>query len=410
MKKTFIIILAIIFLKPFDVLSLNLPSLHSNKILLYDADNKIILHEQNSDQITSIASLTKIVTTIVAIENIKNLEDTVEITSYMLREVPYDASIADLKLGDKVSYRDLLYASILPSGADATIALAHSICGNTEKFVEKMNEFASRLDLKSTQFKNVTGYDAEGHHSTLKEVLKILTYSLQNDLFETIYKTRNYRLSNGLNVSSTINIYNKFLNRDTSSILGSKTGFTNNAGVCMSALFESNGKNYIIITTGAEHAYQKAYNLEDTLDVIDYLDKNYVKSEIFVEGTIVTTIPVVYSKDDKYEIKTPSTITKYIELPLKKEDIKVEYDGIKKLTPLNKIGDKIGTVKYYFKDSLLLEEDVYLNREIKFSIKKFFFSHYIEIISTVTILILFFLIKKQKSKTRKKISKNFLSV
>ncbi len=410
MKKTFIIILAIIFLKPFDVLSLNLPSLHSNKILLYDADNKIILHEQNSDQITSIASLTKIVTTIVAIENIKNLEDTVEITSYMLREVPYDASIAGLKLGDKVSYRDLLYASILPSGADATIALAHSICGNTEKFVEKMNEFASRLDLKSTQFKNVTGYDAEGHHSTLKEVLKILTYSLQNDLFETIYKTRNYRLSNGLNVSSTINIYNKFLNRDTSSILGSKTGFTNNAGVCMSALFESNGKNYIIITTGAEHAYQKAYNLEDTLDVIDYLDKNYVKSEIFVEGTIVTTIPVVYSKDDKYEIKTPSTITKYIELPLKKEDIKVEYDGIKKLTPLNKIGDKIGTVKYYFKDSLLLEEDVYLNREIKFSIKKFFFSHYIEIISTVTILILFFLIKKQKSKTRKKISKNFLSV
>ncbi|MCI8498218.1 MAG: D-alanyl-D-alanine carboxypeptidase [Bacilli bacterium] len=402
MKKTFIIILAIIFLKPFDVLSLNLPSLHSNKILLYDADNKIILHEQNSDQITSIASLTKIVTTIVAIENIKNLEDTVEITSYMLREVPYDASIAGLKLGDKVSYRDLLYASILPSGADATIALAHSICGNTEKFVEKMNEFASRLDLKSTQFKNVTGYDAEGHHSTLKEVLKILTYSLQNDLFETIYKTRNYRLSNGLNVSSTINIYNKFLNRDTSSILGSKTGFTNNAGVCMSALFESNGKNYIIITTGAEHAYQKAYNLEDTLDVIDYLDKNYVKSEIFVEGTIVTTIPVVYSKDDKYEIKTPSTITKYIELPLKKEDIKVEYDGIKKLTPLNKIGDKIGTVKYYFKDSLLLEEDVYLNREIKFSIKKFFFSHYIEIISTVTILILFFLIKKQKSKTRKK--------
>lgn len=410
MKKTFIIILAIIFLKPFDVLSLNLPSLHSNKILLYDADNKIILHEQNSDQITSIASLTKIVTTIVAIENIKNLEDTVEITSYMLREVPYDASIAGLKLGDKVSYRDLLYASILPSGADATIALAHSISGNTEKFVEKMNEFASRLDLKSTQFKNVTGYDAEGHHSTLKEVLKILTYSLQNDLFETIYKTRNYRLSNGLNVSSTINIYNKFLNRDTSSILGSKTGFTNNAGVCMSALFESNGKNYIIITTGAEHAYQKAYNLEDTLDVIDYLDKNYVKSEIFVEGTIVTTIPVVYSKDDKYEIKTPSTITKYIELPLKKEDIKVEYDGIKKLTPLNKIGDKIGTVKYYFKDSLLLEEDVYLNREIKFSIKKFFFSHYIEIISTVTILILFFLIKKQKSKTRKKISKNFLSV
>ncbi len=157
MKKTFIIILAIIFLKPFDVLSLNLPSLHSNKILLYDADNKIILHEQNSDQITSIASLTKIVTTIVAIENIKNLEDTVEITSYMLREVPYDASIAGLKLGDKVSYRDLLYASILPSGADATIALAHSICGNTEKFVEKMNEFASRLDLKSTQFKNVTG-------------------------------------------------------------------------------------------------------------------------------------------------------------------------------------------------------------------------------------------------------------
>ena len=181
MKRIKFILLFIIFFLPFNVLAITLPKLNSNNIIVYDDANKEILYEKNASEVVNIASLTKIMTTIVAIENINDLNETVEITNSMLQEVPWDASIAGLKEGDVVTYRDLLYATMLPSGADAATALAHSISGNTNSFVHLMNQKAKVLDLNDTHFVNVTGLDADGHYSSANDVLKYLLYALQND-------------------------------------------------------------------------------------------------------------------------------------------------------------------------------------------------------------------------------------
>ncbi len=405
------IILSTIFLSiliPLEIAASSLPPLHSSKMVIYDVEEKEVLYEIDANQRVSIASLTKIVTTLVAIENIDDLEKNVTITYDMLKEVPYDASIAHLKVGDVVTYEDLLYASILPSGADATISLAKSISGSTEKFVELMNEKVESLGLSNTHFVNVTGYDDKEHFSTLNEILIFLNHALENPLFKKIYCTKNYTLTNGLKVESTLNMYNKFLNADVNRILGSKTGFTNNAGVCISALVESNGRDLIIITLGAKHDYRKAYNLEDTLALIDFMDKNYKDEVLFEIGDLVEVLPVVNSKVEKYEVKTGKRITKYIDIS-SKDDIKAVYEGKNSLEFKDKKGDKIGTIKYFYRSELIDTEDVFLERSLPLSIVKVIKTHNKTIVLGVFILSILFVIlvrlkniKKKSYRRRKK--------
>ena len=157
----------------------------------------------------------------------------------------WDASKAGLKVGDKVTYRDLLYASMLPSGADATNSIAILSSGSIDNFVKRMNKLAKKLKLKNTHFVNVTGLDDENHYSTAKEIRIILEYALENDLFRQIYQTKQYTLSNGLQVKSTLFKYNNSL--DTTKIMGSKTGYTGNAGYCLSSLSNINSHEFIVI-------------------------------------------------------------------------------------------------------------------------------------------------------------------
>ena len=184
MKKIIIIIILLII--PLNVFALTYPELNSKKGIVYDLTDNKILYEKDSESISSIASLTKIMTTIVAIENINNYDQVVTFTNEMKQLVRWDASVAGLKVGDKVTYKDLLYASILPSGADATIALALSTSGSIKNFTDKMNAKAKELGLNNTSFVNVTGLDEENHYSTAKDVLDLLKYALNNKLFKEI--------------------------------------------------------------------------------------------------------------------------------------------------------------------------------------------------------------------------------
>ena len=123
MKRVIDILLLTVLVVFVDVSAMELPNLYSNKVLLYDPSEEKILYEKGIDDVSNIASLTKIMTTITAIDLIEDLDKMVTIDRNVLNEIPYDASIAGLREGDRVTLRDLLYASILHSGADATTAL-----------------------------------------------------------------------------------------------------------------------------------------------------------------------------------------------------------------------------------------------------------------------------------------------
>lgn len=392
MKKVLFFIINLVIFTNF-VYALEEPSLYSKDYVLFDTTDQKIIYEKNIDERTNIASLTKIMTTITAIEKISNLEDKVTITEEMLSNIKFDASLAGLKVGDILSYKDLLYASILPSGADATQALAYSLSGNVTKFVKDMNTLAKKIGMNNSNFVNVTGLDIDNHYSTISDLLTMLKYALNNETFYTIYKTKEYTLSNGKTVYATVSKYNKLMNLDISRILGSKTGYTNNAGLCISSIFESNGHNFIFISTNAEFIFGNYYNLKDNLNIIKFMDQNYNNQILVKKNEEVASIPTYLSNIKTYKIKANENIQEYLPNDYNKDEVTITYDGKNKISFLDN-NKKIGTIKIMYQNNILKEENVIVNN-LKINI-------FVVIILAIIIFIILIRIFKKlfKSKTK----------
>lgn len=387
--RKYIIFFILLFI-PIFVSALEYPSVNSKYVEVYDLTDDKILYELNSNEKISIASLTKIATTITAIKTIDNLSKQVEITSDILSTVRWDASVAGLKSGDMITYLDLLYASMLPSGADATNSIAILSSGSIENFVEKMNALASDIGLENTHFTNVTGLDDINHYSTASDVIKLLKYSLKDSTFKAIFLTKRYILTNGLKVESTLNIYNKNMGLDTSKIIGSKTGYTKNAMYCLASLINKDDHEIIITTFKGSQIGNKYYNILDTLDLINFINNNYNNQLLVENNTLIKEIPVELSNVDNYKVYSNELI-KFLPNDYDKNLINIEYLGLNELSYKNKENEIIGTIKYYYNNDLLKEEKVYLNKKLEFNIIKFI-NKYIYIILLILLLIFIILV------------------
>ncbi len=385
MKK---ILLFIILLLPFYIYALDYPELNSKNVIVYDLTDNRILYEKNSNDKTPIASLTKIATTITAIETIDDLDEEVTITKDILDKVDDEASTAKLKVNDKVTYKDLLYATILPSGADASLAIAILSSGNEEAFVEKMNNLVDKIGLTNTHFNNVHGLDDPNHYSTASDLLKLLEYSLNNPTFKEIYTTKEYTLSNGLKIKSTLNMFKKV---DTSIIQGSKTGFTKQAGYCLLSLSNIKGFDIIVITINGEKKNNTYYSIEDTMNILNFINNNYINYTI-PNDRVIDKVPVSLSNINTISITSHNDVNILLPNDYNYKDLKTEYDGLNKLSFRNKKGDNIGTINYYYQDELIYQEDIILNTSIKPSLEKIIAKYFYIVI--ILIVIIFIIINK----------------
>lgn len=159
MKKIIILLLLTTFLIPINVFSLNYPQLHYKSCIIYDLTDQKILYELNSNESLSIASLTKLLTIITAIENNSDLNKSIIYTQEMQNNAMWYASSVGFKVGEELTFMDLLYGAMLPSGADATVALAFTTSGSIENFVNKMNITAQKIGMNNSNFVNVHGLD-----------------------------------------------------------------------------------------------------------------------------------------------------------------------------------------------------------------------------------------------------------
>lgn len=393
MRKIILILICLII--PISIHSLEYPKLNSKTVEIYDLNDNKILYEIGGAEKTSIASLTKIATTITAIENIDNIDEQVTITQAILNTVSKDASVANLKPGDKLTYKDLLYASMLPSGADATNSIAILSSGSIENFVNKMNELIKKIGLTNTNFINVTGLDTENHYSTADDVRKLLQYSLKNPIFKEIYTTKQYKMTNGSTVKSTLYKYNAS-NSALEKIIGSKSGFTENAGYCLASLSNVNGHEIITIVLNAENKNEKYYNVEDTITLIDFMNQNYKNETLIENHTLIKTIPVTLSKIEEYQIYSDKKIEKYLPSDYDINNLKIEYEGLTELNFRNYKEEKIGTIKYYYEDELLYEQNVILDKKIDLDLIKLLKKHYIIIITIVSIIFIYLIKPKRK--------------
>lgn len=328
MKKIIFIIILII---PFNIKALEI---NSNNAILYNLNNDTVLYEKNSEQQTKIASLTKIMTTIIAIENIQDLKQTVLITDKMFDNLSI-ASVAGFKVGDQVTYEDLLYGAMLPSGADATNALAILISSTEENFVKLMNEKAEILNMNNTNYENASGLDTSNNYSTVKDQATLLKYALTNSTFKEIYETKYYTTTTNLKLESTIIYYSEKYNIDVSEFHGSKTGYTQLAGLCMSSISSYNDINYLLITTNADSTQNSPLNVFDTKTIYEYYYQNYSYETLLEENQILTTL---YKGNKEYVVYNEEEFKQYI---LSTNDYEEQYIGITYLTNEKK-GEIIG--------------------------------------------------------------------
>lgn len=373
----------------------------SNNAILYNTKEDNIIYEKNSKEKVSIASLTKITTAIVALENIKNLDEKVTLTNADFKGlVEANAAVAGFKVGQVVTYRDLLYGLLLPSGADAAQALTRNIAGSNEKFVELMNKKAQELKLENTHYTNPTGLDDTAHYSTVNDVLTVFKYALKNNDFKEIITKTSYLTSDKqLTLKSTLS---KTANLGMDYVKGGKTGTTDDAGLCLATLANFDNTDFLLVTAKAEYSKTIPKNFNDQKKVYEYVRDNYDYQEVVNKKDILVTLKTKYLKEDEIDFHSNKNISLYLENTFDKKDLNYKYTGKKIITIKNKKDEKIGKVDIYYQNKLLLTEDIIIKDKPNFSIIKYLFGHKIEIIVIILILVLLKLLFCNKKKKLKR--------
>lgn len=399
--KKILFCLFILFI-PFNVFCLDINT-YSNNVILYNLNDNNILYEKNSESQVCIASLTKIMTGIVAIENINDLDEKVILEYDDFKGLAaLNASQAGFDVFEEVTYRDLLYGLLLPSGADAAQALSRLIAGSVSEFVKLMNEKAALLELNNTHFMNTTGLDEEGHYSTVSDVSKLLMYAIKNEEFLNIIKTRYYTTSNNNHkFKSTIAKMQDLYNiHDMDYLIGGKTGTTGNAGLCLASIAEKNDVKYLLVTALAPISRDVPYNLLDAKNIYEYFINNYSYQNVLDVHDELIKIKTKYIKDDYLSFNSSRSVNLYLENKFNKSNLEYLYDGKKLITSDMKKGDKLGVVKIIYNGDVLAVEDIVLDKEINFDLGKYIkenkiISYVLCTISLVIITSVFCFIRKK---------------
>lgn len=244
---------------------------------------------RNSSKKMYPASMTKVMTFVVAFENAESLTDKIAITHEMKNKYG-DASRVGIDVGDILTTEQLLYALLLESDTDAALALADYVAGGEEEFVELMNQKCEELGLVNTHFANITGLHHNEHYTTAAEMTSIFAYALENQLFRTVITTDTYVTYLEYYHEGVLKEYRMTFQNTTTSpvkgrfakngvplefgeggvIIGGKTGYTDEAEYCLALLVkDGNGDEYILITAGADTQKDSA---RDSL----YICENYL--------------------------------------------------------------------------------------------------------------------------------------
>jgi len=238
--------------------TVQLDTLNSPYAILMDASTGEVLAEQNADTQMYPASMTKILTAVTAMESVNSLDEIVTMP-YEIYATLYEegASMAGFEAGEQASVRQLLYGVILPSGAECCIALADLIDGSESAFVQRMNEKAQALGMSSTHFVTCTGLHDAQHYSTVRDIAVLLQYALQSSDFREIFTAHSHSVAPTAQHPEGFTFYSTMFQSlgDASvtggEILGGKTGYTEEAGLCLASLAQVNGREYILVTAGA---------------------------------------------------------------------------------------------------------------------------------------------------------------
>ena len=320
--------------------------------VMIDASSGTVLYNKNKDQKLGMASTTKIMTGILAIEN-GNLNDiyTVSPTGEWV-----EGSSIYLNPGEKISLETLLYGLLLKSGNDAALAIAIHIAGSEKAFVKMMNDKALELGLKNTHFANPHGLYAEDHYTTAHELAIIASYAMKNPVFAQIVNTVQYkeepveerdgRVIN--NANKLVSMYNE--------AIGVKPGYTPETGRTLVGAAEKNGVKVITVTLDCSDDWQEHKNM------FNYAFENFEKKVILNKGESIGTYRV---KNGNYN-EVGVVLTEDISMLVKKNSAplyEIQMESQQITAPIVE-GQKVGSAKFCFDGGAVQEVSLVTNSDV----------------------------------------------
>ncbi len=343
MKK--ILCFLVLLLVPVKVFAIS-----ASSYIAYDLDNDIVYYEKNVDDKRLIASITKILTAIVTIENV-DINKNVEVGEEVLKAY---GSAVYIEVGEKLTIKDLLYGLMLRSGNDAAIVLAKNVAGSNDNFAKLMNKLATDIGMKNSYFINPHGLednDGNGNISTAKDMALLTRYAMKNKVFREIFGTKKYTVKTNYKTYSWTNKNKLLLSEDY--ITGGKTGFTKKAHRTLVTTGSRNNINVVIVTLN---------------DGNDFLDHKNMYEEIFRKYKSVKVLD-----KDKIKIKNEKLYKDntlyinndiYVSVLSDKDKIEIDYNIYE--NKKYRDNDVVGKVKIKLNDKVVRVEDVFVKvKEVK---------------------------------------------
>ena len=280
--------------------------LYSQAYMLLSLDDPSfpVVAEKNQDKRMYPASLTKIVTTMVVLNKVKDLSQKTKVS-----QSAYDAVLgtgaqtAGLKVGESLTIEQLLYLTMVHSACDACQVLAEFVSGSTDAFVAEMNSWVQSLGCKNTHFVNPDGLHDPNHYSTAADLAKITLKALQNDTFEKISTTVQYKYKNTTFTHTNLMLQSGYVSYYYEYASGIKTGSTEEAGYCVITKASKDGYNYLAVVLGApvidynSDGYVEKCSFIDAASLFDWAFDSLKYTTLVSESDVIDEVPVENGKD-----------------------------------------------------------------------------------------------------------------
>ena len=407
-----VILVAVIILSTFSIgASASFNSLletEADIVLLINTDTETVILDKNADKRSAPASLTKIVTCMLVLENCTDLSTVVTCKRESLNGLyEQNAATAGILAGETLSIKDLLYCLMLPSAADAANILADYVGNGIDNFVVMMNEFVAKLGCENTKFYNAHGLDTDPNaYTTANDLYKITKYALQNPTFKEITSTSRYDVAPTAKYPYTRYLHNtnKMMNPGIpdyycDAVSGVKTGTTDAAGRCVITTASRDGYNYLLIVMGAPQydidndGVEENVAFTESKKIYNWAFKNIELTKVTDKTDVVTVVDVKYnSKVDHLRLVPAEEISALVPLgtqsgslvtrPIENETPKVVKAPIKK-------GDVIGKAEVLYGNDIVATVDLVAAEDIDLNVFLLIIGVAKNILSTTIFKVLF---------------------
>lgn len=347
-------------------------------VILYELKSNTMLYAWNPDTQIYPTSMVKLMTTLVALEN-GNLDEIVSVSRAVLNQVPIGILGADLKRGEEITLRDLLYATMVASATDASVVVAAHIGGSVDAFLEMMNAKALELGCQNTHYGNVHGLHDEQTYTTARDIARITEAALQNDVFRQMFCTAEYTMAaTNKHESRVIKTTNHMMNPQNSKyydkrVTGGKTGATDEGGRCLTLTAEQNGMEILCVLMGATPTIAPNGSLsahgsfEESKILLDDAFKAYEYRQVFFHGQSLSQYSVAGGANDVVtQASTSASTILPVDVDISQLRWVYQIDETTLSAPIA-VNQKLGSVQAWYENKCLAQTDMIAMNRVEIS-------------------------------------------